>query len=209
MAKKPRNLMAAAKVIDNLCHPLYLMRKFGDGQARHYAIGGTAKSMLQGGAVEIIQAVGVPAIIEAVDHALDLYQQLRTVGYNFARFLMDHPAAPVLLPQNFSPDSREYEVLMHIHAVAADAEMRYTQRENYDGDPDLVDEIDDSPEAECGTLLSLAEMHFCMINDDISGFYVHLPRGGVWSIISVVEPHVRALVKIRTLLEPLMEGAAP
>jgi hypothetical protein len=152
--------------------------------------------------VKHVLDIGIPAVVEAVDQRLDLHRQLQTVAHNFARFLMDHPSAPVLIPQNFSPDSQEYEVLSHIHAIVADDEMYTAQCEIYDGDQNLMDEIDDTPQAEAGTLLDLVE--YVVHPKD-----AHLHRADVWAMIAAVEPKVHTLAKIKALLEPLMEGAAP
>jgi hypothetical protein len=151
--------------------------------------------------VKHILDMGIPAVVEAVDQRLDLHCQLQTVVYNFGRFLIDHPSAPVLIPQNFSPDSWEYEVLSHIHAIVTDDEMYKAQCEIYDGDQNLMDEIDDPPQAEFGTLLNLVE-------NVVYPKDAHLHRADVWAMIAAVEPRVHALAKIKSLLEPLVEEAA-
>jgi hypothetical protein len=112
------------------------------------------------------------------------------------------------MDRKVGPDSREYEVLMHIQAVTAYSEMHARQGEIYSGDPGLMDEIDDSPWAEYGTLLELVERHLDLMNDDASGWYVHPRRADVWSMVSAADREVNGLAKIKSLLEPLMEGAA-
>jgi hypothetical protein len=84
--RRSPELKAAARAIAGLNGCLYLIRKGDDGEDRCWHIHGTVNRILE---------MGVPSVIEGVDQRLELHRQLLTVVYNFARFLMDHPAASV------------------------------------------------------------------------------------------------------------------
>lgn len=128
---------------------------------------------------------GIPGTVAAIDHMLDLQRQILGIGHGFARFLADHPEAPGLVPQDFAHGTIERELLVYVQAVIV-------------GDTDA--------DAGRGTLFDAIEHALPGLFED-EQHEPHMRRAEALHLLAHAQSNVDALLNIRGLLAPLMDGA--